>query len=220
MAPKGKRPRVRIVPEDEKFILTLLERWATETGEFVALRTRAFVLLLWDGSIRTKAALALNAEDVVQDPKSRRITVRKNVIERPCEENRYRKRSFVLSERTRAALTDYLRAVRAGGWLPSERLEGPLFLSSTERGKGQRLSARSAIHWWDLFQSKAIKGTTREYQLDDVVYTGRLAYLEASGGDSESLSDHSGISRRWAAEYRSDHKLSPAEVMAKLDKRR
>ena len=218
MSSQGKRTRVRVDPRDEKYMLRVLDAWA-DTG-FVAARTRAFVLLLWDGSIRTKAALALNAEDVVEDPKASRIVVRERVNERPCEANRYRSREFVLSARARKALAEYLRSVRTGGWLPNGRLQGPLFLSSTEPGSAKRLSARSALHWWETFQEKVRDHCTREYQLDDLVLSGRMDYLEASGGDSESLSDHSGISRRWAAEYRSDHKLSPAEVMKKLDKSR
>jgi len=199
-------------------MLRALEAWAHDG--IVEARTRAFALLLWDGSIRTKAALALNAEDVVEDPTANRIVVRSAVKERPCEANRYRSREFVLSARTRSALADYLRVLRTGGWLPTGRLQGPLFVSSTGTGSPKRISSRSAIHWWDFFQEKVKSHCTRTYQLDDLVYSGRIAYLEASGGDSESLSDHSGISRRWASEYRSDHKLAPAEVMKKLDKSR
>jgi integrase len=219
MSPKGKRNRVVIEPSDEKRLLRALERWAA-SGDFVALRTRAFLLLLWDGSVRTSGALAMNAEDVVADPRARRVTILKRVVQRACEENRYQPRSLVVSDRAQQALAEYLRAVREGGWLPTDRLEGPLFLSSVRPGSGQRLSSRSAIHWWETFQSDHARDCSRTYQLDDVVYTGRLAYVKAAGGNTESLSNHSGISRRWAAEYRHDSNVTPEDVIAKLDKRR
>jgi integrase len=219
MSPKGKRDRVVIEPSDEKRLLRALERWAA-SGDFVALRTRAFLLLLWDGAVRTSGALAMNAEDVVADPQARRVTVLKRVVQRACEENRYHARRIVVSDRAQQALAEYLRAVRQGGWLPTDRLEGPLFLSSVRPGSAQRLSTRSAIHWWETFQRDQAPDCSRTYQLDDVVYTGRLAYVKAAGGNTESLSNHSGISRRWAAEYRHDSNVTPENVMAKLDKRR
>lgn len=218
MTGKGKRTRVRIEASDEQRLLRALERWA-DTGDFRALRTRAFVLLLWDGAIRTRAALALDAHEVVKDPSARSINVLRQIVQRPCEENRYRGRELQLSARTQDALHAYLRAARELGWLPPG-LRGPLFVATVHQGDGQRLSARSAIHGWEVFQKQYAPECTREYELDDVVYSGRVAYLAAAGGNSDSLSEHSGISRRWAAEYRSEHKVSPADVMSKLDKRR
>ena len=218
MKPKGKRMRMLIEPADEKRLVRALYRCAA-TGDFVALRTRAFVLLLWDGAIRTSAALALNAEEVVRDSAARRITVLKHASQRPCEENRNRGRSFVLSARTQEALAAYLHVVRQDGWLPAERLKGPLFLSSVHRGRGQRLSVRSAIHCWEAFQTTEPAGS-RIYQLEDVVYTGRLKFMKAAGVNIESLSSHTGLSRRWAAEYRQETQVSPEDVMAKLDSSR
>lgn len=219
MNPEGKRNRVVVDPSDEKRLLRALERWAA-IGDFVALRTRAFVLLVWDGSVRTSGALAMNAEDVVADPRARRVTVLKRVVQRSCEENRYQERAFVVSARAQEALTEYLRAALKGGWFPANRLIGPLFLSTVQPGSGQRLSKRSAIHWWDTFQRDHVHDCSRTYQLDDLVYTGRLAYVKAAGGRTDSLSNHSGISRRTAAEYRPDSDITPEDIMAKLDKRR
>lgn len=219
MNPEGKRNRVVVDPSDEKRLLRTLERWAA-SGDFVALRTRAFVLLVWDGSVRTSGALAMNAEDVVADPRARRVTVLKRVVQHACAENRYQKRSFVVSTRAQQALTGYLRAALQGGWFPADRFEGPLFLSSVQPGSGRRLSKRSAIHWWETFQRDHAHGCSRTYQLDDLVYTGRLAYVNAADGNTDSLSNHSGISRRTAAEYRQDSNITSEDVMAKLDKRR
>lgn len=213
-----KRARVCVAPRDVEILLNALDSWAA-TGNLVALRTRALALLLWDGAVRTRVALALNVEDVV-GPNARRLTVGKAIAMRPCEANRYRGRTIAISARAQQALKDYLRAARDGGWLPAGRLRGPLFLSSTPRGAGQRLSQRSAIHWWELFQRNHAARCSSEYKLDDLVFTGRLAYAAASDSNVESLSDHAGISRRWAAEYMSDSNHSPQDVMAKLDKSR
>ena len=219
MNPKGKRKRVVIDPSDEERLHRALEHWAAG-GDFVALRTRAFLLLLWDGSVRTSGALAMNAEDVVQDPRARRVTVLRRVVQRARDESDHRQRSFVVSARAQEAIAEYLRAARCGGWLPTDRLEGPLFLSSVLPGSGQRLSKRTAIHWWETFQRDHARDCSRTYTLDDLVYTGRLAYVAAADGNTESLSDHSGISRRMAAEYGLGSNVTPEDVMARLDRRR
>jgi integrase len=219
MNPKGKLKRVVIDPSDEKRLHGALERWAAG-GDFVPLRTRAFLLLLWDGSVRTSGALAMNVEDVVRDPGARRVSVLKRVVQPARDENGHRQRSFVVSARAQQAIADYVRAVRYGGWLPTDWLEGPLFLSSVQPGSGQRLSMRNAIHWWETFQRDHTRDCSRTYTLDDLVYTGRLAYVAAADGNIASLAEHSGISRRSAAEYRLGSNLTPEDVMAKLDRRR
>jgi integrase len=208
---------VPIEPADEKRLLRALDRWADDSS-FVALRTRAFVLLLWDGSVRTSGALALNVEDVVRNPKARRPLVLKEIVQQPCKANNYDARTIALSSRTQNAIEDYLRGAQLRGLLQPQRLRGPLFLADVQHAEGKRLSKRSAIHWWEAFQHKHVTGCSRIYQLEDVVYTGRLKFVKAAGGDTELLSDHAGISRRWAAEYRHDSNVTPLDVMDKLDK--
>lgn len=216
--PVGKRKRVEIDSADAKQIVRAMEAWA-KTGDFVALRTRAFVYLLWDGSLRTKAALSLNAEEVVTSPTTLRVV--KEVVQRPCEGNRYRELRFFISDRTRDAIKDYLGIVRRDGWLPTERFEGPLFLSSYHKGEGKRLSRRTAIHSWQVLLEEHAQ-VSQDYQLDDVVYTGRLAFLRAAGGDSTLLSQHAAISEIWASTgYRDEpSKGSPKDVLARLNKAR
>ena len=144
MAYKGKRPRVVIERSDEKRLLRALDSWA-DTGDFVALRTRAFVLLLWDGALRTKEALHLNAQDVVKDPIAQSVQVLRTVALKPRGAAKIKPRHFALSTRARQALVPYLQVVRRDGWLPTRRLEGPLFLSSYHHGKGKRLARGTAI---------------------------------------------------------------------------
>ncbi len=227
--PVGKRKRVEIAPEDQRKIFDALEAWAApvargdagtaaEFDRFVGLRTRAFVYLLWDGAVRTSIAVSLNAEDVVERPDKLRVV--QQVQQEPCEANRYRQQSFYLSDRTRAALKDYLAVVREDGWLPSSRFEGPLFLSSYHQGTGKRLSARTAIQAWRklLVDHTDIKVP---YQVDDIVYTGRKAFLEAADGNSAVLAEHASITSKWASagytESSSDGS-SPRDVLARMQR--
>jgi hypothetical protein len=218
------QPRVRksivIDPGDQGRIVAALERWAA-TGDLVALRTRAFVYLLWDGALRTKAAVWLNAEEVVKDPRAKRIQVVQQAAERACEGNNYREREFLMSDRTRAALVEYLDAARSGGWLVnSSRLQGPLWLSTHHHGTQQRMSQRTAMQTWRTFLDDV--KVSHEYQLDDIVLTGRVTFLRAAEGNSDVLSEHTGVSPKWAAQYREHLVDAPSStvrsVFAQLNK--
>lgn len=214
------RKSVVIEPRDQNRILAALERWA-ETGDFVALRTRAFVYLLWDGALRTKAAVWLNAEELVKDPAASRTHVLPEIIQRACEGNNYRERTFLLSDRVRDAIAAYLKVARSEGWLANgNRLEGPLWISTHHRGTQQRMSQRTALQAWHTFLEDV--DVSREYQLDDVVLTGRVAFLQAAKGSTDVMSQHAGISSKWAGNYREHLLKSPSssarDVMSELNK--
>lgn len=217
---RGRPARERIVIEDrdEARIFKALEEWA-ETGDFVALRTRAFVCLLWDGALRPTAARLLNVEHVLASPDSGGLRVATKAVLRATEADE--ERAFLLSDRTRERLTDYLRVVRDDHWL-SKGLRGPLFLSSYFHGTGKRVSNRTLTHCWNLVLKQA--GIPRKYTMEDAVYTGRVRFLEAAEGDSDLLSDHAGISAAWATRYRkeleSESRPSPRSVLAKATKAR
>ncbi len=194
--PSRVRKSVVIEPRDQSRIGAALERWAS-TGDFVALRTRAFVYLLWDGALRTKAAVWLNAEEVVKGPAAGRVHVVQEAVERACEGNNYRERRFLLSDRTRDATAGYLMAARADGWLAKgERLVGPLWISMHHHGSQQRMSQRTAVQAWHTFIGGL--SLSRAYQLDDLVLTGRVAFLQAAKGSTEVLSEHADVSPEWA----------------------
>ena len=124
------RPPRTIDQADQNRIIAALERLPDKEG-LVGHRTRAFVYLLWDGALRTGAALWLNIEEVVKDPTVSRIHVVQEPVMRPCEGTKYRERRFGMSDRARDAIADYLREARRGGWLASgSPLEGPLWLST------------------------------------------------------------------------------------------
>lgn len=196
---KVRRPAIVLANQDVGALERALASLASQR-DMASLRTRAFVLLRWDGAVSLKAALALNAEEIVKDPAARRITVRRHISQRPCEENRYRARAFPISRRTQAALRDYLAVVRAEGWLPNRCLQGPLFLSSHFHGEGRRLTRRAAFAAWDTFQREYFTERTQDYKMGDLVLTGRRSFLRA-GGSTMALAQYAAISWRSAGAY-------------------
>jgi hypothetical protein len=61
---------------------------------------------------------------------------------------------------------------------------------------------------WKTFLEGA--GISEDYQLDDVVLTGRVAFATAAGASPELISEHAGIGTKAAARY-SDHLPSRPE---------
>jgi hypothetical protein len=215
------RPPRPIDQADQNRIIAALERLPEKEG-FIGHRTRAFIYLLWDGALRTGAALCLDIEEVVKDPKASRVHVVQEPVMRPCEGNKYRERRFVMSDRTRDAIADYLREARSGGWLANgSRLEGPLWISSQTLGAQQRMSRRTAMVAWKTFL-EGVPGVSDDYQLDDIVLTGRVAFANAANASPELISEHAGIGTKAAARY-SDHVQSrpgsARDVMAQMNQR-
>ena len=215
------RPPKPIDQPDQSRIIAALERLPDKEG-FVGYRTRAFVDLLWDGALRTGAAIWLDIEEVVKDPKSSRIHVIEEPVMRPCEGNKYRERRFVMGDRTRNAIADYLKEARRGGWLANgNRLEGPLWISTHPAGEQQRMSRRTAMQSWKTFL-EGVPGVPADLQLDDVVLTGRVAFATAANASPELISEHAGIGTKAAAKY-SDHMPSrpgsAREVMSQLNQK-
>ena len=200
------RPPRPIDPADLHRILAALERLPDKEG-FVGYRTRAFIYLLFDGALRTGAAICLNAEEVVKDPSASRVHVVDEPVMRPCEGNKYRERRFVMSERTRGAIADYLKAARRDGWLANGTLlEGPLWIATAPVGTQQRMSRRTAMQSWKTFL-EGVPTVAEDYQLDDVVLTGRVAFANEANASPELISEHAGIGTKAAARY-SDHMAS------------
>jgi integrase len=220
--PQRVRKSVVIDPADEARIIQALERLGS-SGDFAGLRTRAFVYLLWDGALRTKAAVWLNAEELVKDSSASRVHVVKQATQRACEGNQYRARTFLLSDRARDAIADYLKVARSEDWLANgERLEGPAWISTHHRGTQARMSQRMAMQAWRSFVDDV--KVSREYQLDDVVLTGRIALLQAAKGSTDVIAEHAGISSKSAGHYREHLLSSPSstarDALSRLDKQR
>ncbi len=203
------RKPIIIEARDQNRLLAALER-GTETDDFLDLRTRAFMYLLWDGALRPGLAVALNIEDVVKDPVASRIHVLDEAVLRSSEATQYRPRPFLISPRARDAIADYLKVARRDGWLASsKRLEGPLWISTHHHGTQQRMSQRTATQAWHTLQ-QGLSGLSQEYQLDDVMLTARVEFMRRVKGSraAEILAEHAGISSKWAGHY-SDHLSSP-----------
>ena len=215
------RPPKPIDKTDQNRIIAGLERLPDKEG-FVGYRTRAFVYLLWDGALRTGAALWLNIEEVVKDPSAARIHVVEEPLMRPCEGNKYRERRFVMSTRARDAIADYLKESRRDGWLANgSRLAGPLWISSHPAGSQQRMSRRTAMQAWKTFL-EGVPNVSSDYQLDDVVLTGRVDFANMANASPELISEHAGIGTKAAAKY-SDHMASrpgsAREVISQLNQK-
>lgn len=215
------RPPKPIHQADQNRIIAALERLPDKDG-LLGYRTRAFVYLLWDGALRTGAALWLDIEEVVKDRAASRIHVVQEPVMRPCEGNKYRERRFVMSDRARDALADYLKAARTGGWLANgSRLEGPLWMSTQPVAAQQRMSRRTAMVAWKTFL-EGVPGISEDYQLDDVVLTGRVAFAKVANASPELISEHAGIGTKAAARY-SDHLPSrpgsARDVMTQLNQK-
>ena len=213
------RKAVVIEPRDQSRIAAALERWPEAEG-FVGWRTRAFVYLLWDGALRTGAAIWLNIEEVAREA-SGRIQVAQQAVLRPSEGNRYRGREVVMSDRARDAIADYLKFARAEGWLAkASRLKGPLWISTQPQGEQKRMSQRTAVQAWHSFIG-SVKGlSSDEHQLDDIVLTGRVEFLQAAKS-TDVMSEHAGISPKWAGHY-SDHfttRSSTRAVISQLNQK-
>jgi hypothetical protein len=215
------RPPRPIDQADQNRIFAALERLPEREG-FVGYRTRAFVYLLWDGALRTGAAVCLNVEEVVKDPNATRIHVVEEPVMRPCEGNGYRERRFLMSERTRGAIADYLKEARRGEWLAKgSRLEGPLWIATYPAGEQPRMSRRTAMQAWKTFL-EGVSAVAPDYQLDDVVLTGRVAFAAAANASPELISEHAGIGTKAAARY-SDYMPSrpgsTRDVMSQLNQK-
>lgn len=196
------RPALVIDTRDQARIVAALERWPDHEG-LVGYRTRVFVYLLWDGALRTGAAVSLNVEQVVQDSAGSRIHVVEQATLRPRESERT-PRSFEMTDRARAAIADYLKIARSEGALVDARLKGPLWIATHPLGAQKRMSQRTAVQAWHTFIS-AVNGLSRDdLQLDDVVLTGRVAFAKAANANTEMISSHAGIGTRAAVRY-SDH---------------
>jgi hypothetical protein len=215
------RQAIPIETQDQRRLITALEAYPQKEG-FVGYRTRAFVYLLWDGALRTGSAIWLNMEEVVKDPHASRIQVVQEAMWRSCEANRYRARPVFMSDRAREAIADYLKVARSDGWLADKSsLEGPLWIASQPKGEQTRMSQRTAMQAWRTFLD-GVRNLSNEYQLDDVVFTGRIAFIRQARGSTDLISQHAGISAQWAARY-SDHVRSDSnirEVMTELNRQR
>jgi site-specific recombinase XerD len=160
----------------------LLDRLTEPTKNLTDLRTNALVLLGWGSALKLSEVLALNVDQVLQDPTRAKLT--------PIRETGYLRADqtsaagpFILSAHAREALARYLRELIDREWLtlPSE---GPLFVTMKGgRTKGAvsrlRLGKRAAQLCFEQLQDRAgIRGAHYRYgdlRHDALTTFGRVA---------------------------------------------
>jgi len=154
-----------------------LRAWAS-SGDFLALRTRAFVLLCWSSGLRVSEALALDNGQILEQPIGRSVTIRSTAYLRAGQSTATSSGAFAIPKTARAALREYmLEGVRLG---VLELASGPLFVAIKGR-RAQRISVRSAQHAWTELQARA--GLEQHYRTDDLRYDAIVRFSAAARGD-------------------------------------
>ena len=71
---------------------------------------------------------------------------------------------------------------------------------------------------WRTFLD-GVSGLSAEYQLEDLVLTGRILFAEKAHGRSDLISEHAGISPKWATHYSSHTRPTSniRDVMSELN---
>ncbi len=172
-----------------------MNTWAAERS-FIALRTRAFVLLAWGSGLWVSEVIALNICDVLNmrlvSTRRRFCIASKSVLPNDLEGawagNPSRPPTFptfIIPPDARAALKEYISyGVRAGLLAyPS----GALFVRSprsetTARGRAQaRIGIRSAQRMWDELQAYA--KLEQHYRTDDLRVDAIARFAARAHGD-------------------------------------
>ena len=161
----------------------LTDKLTEPTRNLADLRTAALVLLVWGSALKLSEALALNVDQVLQDPTRAKLT--------PIRETAYLRADqasvpgpFIISREAREALGRYLRELIDREWLtlPSS---GPLFLTiKGGRTKGaqsrQRLGKRAAQLCFEQLQDKvAIRGA--RYRFGDLRHDALTTFGRVAG---------------------------------------
>lgn len=155
----SQRPGREVDALDRSTILRALEEWA-ESGDFVALRTRALVLCAWGGAMFLSEALALTVEQLWQNPAKPSLGKLRETIYLSAQQTNA-PGAVVLTAQAREALESYLKALVALEWLQLPGTGLPLFLTewtgrnSEGSAAHAQLSVRTAEHHWLLFQRSA-----------------------------------------------------------------
>lgn len=181
---------------DRGKLLATLTQWAAGRS-FLALRTRALVLLAWGSALRISELLALNVDQVLEDPRAATLGRIRSTGYVRGEQSKGRRKgpqrwtsagTFIITKPARAALRDYLIEALERGYLtlPASS-SSPLFVALKGRvGKGQkvrrgRLGKRAAQSTWDTVQRKA--GLHDPYRFHDLRHDALTRLGEAAKGN-------------------------------------
>lgn len=181
---------------DRAKLLATLTQWAAARS-FLALRTRALILLAWGSALRLSETLKLDLDQVLEDPSLRKLgRIRSTAYVRGEQAKGRRKGprrwesagAFIITKPARAALRDYLIECVRRGWLTLPAPKGtPLFLTIKGRvGKGQRvqrgrLGKRAAQHSFTSLQKRA--RISDPYRYHDLRHDALTRLGDASNGN-------------------------------------
>lgn len=170
----ARRPPKSIEPADRTRLLNTLNDWAAD-GSFLALRTRAFVLLCWGSGLRLSEALALDTS-VILDDAAKRLSVRSAAYLK----TKTHAGAFSIPKQARAALREYVRAGFDREWIETS---GPLFVGQGRRRTPNyaRLNVRSAQHAWYTLLARA--RLSQHYKIDDLRFDAITRFAVAAKGD-------------------------------------
>jgi integrase len=196
--------------KDRDRIAAAANRWA-DTGSFLALRTRAFVLLALSGALRTQELLALELEQVIEHHTGHRYSVLGTGHLRAPQSKGRRKGAhqwdsagmFVIGKRARAALRAYISAAVKRGWLDLPPRKGqPLFIANKGRNGGHvRINRRTAQYAWENLQKRAgLLERRQRYGLHCLRHEAITQFAHESK-DAYAVADYGRISVQTALRY-------------------
>lgn len=159
----------------------LMEALTQRQPSFTELRSAALVLVAWGGALRLSEVLALNVDQVIEDPRRQKLGKLRETGYLRTEQAEH-PGAFVLTHETREVLREYLRALIAREWLtlPST---GPLFVTiKGGKNKGalsrQRLGKRAAQLCFEQLQDRI--GIRAHYRFGDLRHDALLRFGAAA----------------------------------------
>ena len=210
-------PPRAVLPNDRKRILRELSDWSR--GEsFLALRTRAHVLLAAGSALRVKEIVALDLEQVLeQSPgptgKKKRWRVRSSAYLRAGQSKGRRQGDrrwnsagqFVLTKKARAAVRAYIALCVRRGWLELPPKPGqPLFISNRRRTGNEphpRVSKRTLQHAWHKLQQRAGLPKSAWYGVHDLRHDALTRFSDRCSGNVFQVAKYGRMSEKTAQRY-------------------
>lgn len=207
------RARRAISPPDRRRILGYLR--GIGARDLVGLRTRALVMLAWCSGLRLNECLQLNTAQILEAPASGKMRIVSTGYLRPGQAKGRRKGhhqwvsagAFALPKPARVAILAYLRECRRRGWMQwPPPANAPLFLaggrspaSRKKDGRPVRLAKRTAQHFWEQAQQRAL--VPEPYVFHELRHDAMTRFGAQAGGDVFKVAAFGRCSVRTALRY-------------------
>lgn len=164
---------------DRRRIWTALDAHST-AGDFIAIRGRAIATLVIDTGLRLSELLALNIEQLVEDPTARAPRILGTFDLRATQAKNSKAASMAVPKRARDAIRVYLLELRRREWIKAPPWRGPLWIvhKSRVQGKHPRLSKRAAQTAWSTWQKRA--GIHDPYRFHDLRHTAITRWADST----------------------------------------